>query len=145
MKYQAITACVFLHKDGKLFLGKRSLNKKMFPGKFEIPGGHIEFGETIEEGLLREIKEELNIEINLGEIFNAFTYLEGGNKHVVEIDYFATMKDPNQSITFDAEDFSEYAWITEDEIEKFIGDNPEVAKLSKKGFKLLKSRNVQQL
>lgn len=67
MKYQAITACVFLHKDGKLFLAKRADIKKFLPGKYEVVGGHIEFGETIEEGLRREIREELHIEIELGE------------------------------------------------------------------------------
>jgi 8-oxo-dGTP diphosphatase len=140
MKYQAITACVFLHQNGKLFIAKRADTKSFFPGSYEVVGGHIEFGETIEEGLKREIMEELHIEVELGDIFHAFTYLsENNNKHSIEVDYFATMTDPNQEIKLNSEDHSEYAWITEEEIDKYIIDNPEVTKLAKKGFAILKS------
>lgn len=37
------------------------------PGKWEFPGGKIEAGETEEDCIVREIKEELHIEIDLGE------------------------------------------------------------------------------
>ena len=58
---QVITACAFIHHnfDGveKLFWPKRADTKKFLPGVYELPGGHIDFGEDIVEGLRREIKE----------------------------------------------------------------------------------------
>lgn len=137
-KVQKITACVFLHKDGKLFLAKRSDSKTLFPGQFEVPGGHIEFGETIEDGLKREIREELHIEINLGEIFNAFTYLSYNNTaHSVEIDYIATMKNPNDQILLNIEDHTEYKWVTQTEAQEILSNNLEVLKAANKFFRLL--------
>lgn len=137
-KIQKITAVIFLHKDGKLFLCKRSNSKTLFPGQFEVPGGHIEFGETLEEGLKREIREELGIEINLGEIFNAFAYLSYNNTaHSVEADYLATMKAPNQEIKLNPEDHTEYKWVTQKEAQEILKDNTEVYKAANKFFRLL--------
>ena len=37
---------------------KRTLDDDMFPGAWEFPGGHLEEGETLKEGLKRELREE---------------------------------------------------------------------------------------
>ena len=58
MKRQIITACVFLHNEGKVLVGKRSNRKSFLPGKWELPGGHVEFSETIGQCLKRELQEE---------------------------------------------------------------------------------------
>ncbi len=53
---QVITACAFIHRkvDGveKVFLPKRADTKKFLPGKYEIPDGHIDYGEDIQIGLM---------------------------------------------------------------------------------------------
>ena len=63
---QVIVAAAFIsHKfDGvtKVFLPKRAATKKFLPNVFELPGGHIDFGEDIETGLKREIFEEFQKE-----------------------------------------------------------------------------------
>ncbi len=46
MKKQLITACAFLHQDGKLFTAKRAETKNFLPGKYELPGGHVEYGDN---------------------------------------------------------------------------------------------------
>jgi len=55
--------CVaFLLIEGDAFLAeRRSLSKTLYPGAIAIPGGHLEDGESIEEGLERELAEELEI------------------------------------------------------------------------------------
>ena len=51
-----------IEKDDKIFCAQRNLAKSQ-GGKWEFPGGKIEEGETKEEALVREIKEELDSEI----------------------------------------------------------------------------------
>ncbi|MBQ7518166.1 MAG: NUDIX domain-containing protein [Bacteroidales bacterium] len=49
-----------LDRLGRIYLQKRSMNKKCQPGKWDTAvGGHIDYGETVQEALMRETQEEL--------------------------------------------------------------------------------------
>lgn len=56
---------VHLHifnKEASLYLQKRSMNKDIQPGKWDTAvGGHVDYGERVEEALRREAREELGI------------------------------------------------------------------------------------
>lgn len=54
---------VIIQKENKILATKRGYGE--FINMWEFPGGKIESGETKEQALVREIKEELNIEINV--------------------------------------------------------------------------------
>ncbi len=69
-----VGAAIF-NSEGKLFLmlrGKESQNER---GKWEIPGGTVEFGERVEDAVKREIKEEFGIEIEVLELFDVVNHL----------------------------------------------------------------------
>ena len=57
-----------IEKDGKFLIAKRKSNN-FLPQKWEFPGGKIEEGETPEQCLKREIKEEFSIDISVGGFF----------------------------------------------------------------------------
>lgn len=57
----AAAAGAFIYHRGRLILGVRG--KEPAKGMLDAPGGFIEFGETVEDGLRREIFEELHIEV----------------------------------------------------------------------------------
>ena len=75
---QVITVCAFIHHDfnglQKVFLPRRATTKRFMPDIYELPGGHVDFGENIVDGLKREVKEELNMTISVGNPFYVFTY-----------------------------------------------------------------------
>ncbi len=52
-----------LTKDGKFLVEKRRDDDDADPGYVEIPGGHVREGESLENALRREMKEELGIEV----------------------------------------------------------------------------------
>lgn len=58
--------CAIILKENKILVTQRSEKMKL-PLKWEFPGGKIEKNETAENCLVREIREELNIEIELWE------------------------------------------------------------------------------
>ena len=58
-----VAAGVLEQEDGSVFLVQRPLHKEM-GGLWEIPGGKVEAGETPEETLVRELKEELGIQVS---------------------------------------------------------------------------------
>lgn len=62
MKEIKVVAAI-IQKENKILATKRGYGE--FINMWEFPGGKIEPGETKEEALIREIKEELNIEINV--------------------------------------------------------------------------------
>lgn len=65
--YTGITgSCICLDDDGRFILSKRSQNCRDEQGTWEIVGGSIEFGETLEEHVRREVREEYNAQ--LGEL-----------------------------------------------------------------------------
>ena len=55
--------CGILIWNDKVLIGKRKLTNQHQPGKWEFPGGKMEEGETIDEAIIREFKEELDIEV----------------------------------------------------------------------------------
>ena len=56
-----VVAGALVDADGRVLITKRPKGKEM-AGLWEFPGGKIEKGETPEQALIRELKEELNIE-----------------------------------------------------------------------------------
>ena len=62
MKEIKVVAAI-IQKENKILATKRGYGE--FINMWEFPGGKIELGETKEQALVREIKEELNIEINV--------------------------------------------------------------------------------
>jgi len=55
--------CGILIWNDKVLIGKRKLDNKYHPGKWEFPGGKVEVGESHWDGIRREFKEELDIEV----------------------------------------------------------------------------------
>src|SRR5690348_7509587 len=64
-----VGAAIF-NKEGKLLITLRGKKAKNERGKWEIPGGSVEWGETFAQAIVREIKEELGIEIEVLELLN---------------------------------------------------------------------------
>jgi mutator protein MutT len=72
MKQIEVSAAL-IFRDGKLLITRRHV-KSHLGGLWEFPGGKLEAGETFEECLVREIHEELGVEISVGELFSEISH-----------------------------------------------------------------------
>lgn len=62
-----------IHKNGNYFCAQRPQNKTL-GGYWEFPGGKLEVGESPEEALIREIREEFNADIRITKFINEASY-----------------------------------------------------------------------
>lgn len=112
--YPEVTVGVLvLNPEGKVFL----MVSPKWKGNYSVPGGHIEYGEKIEDTAKREIKEETGLDIfdiqflMVQEcIFSEEFYKK---KHFIFLDYIARAKDTKA--TLDGREGTEYVWVTIDE------------------------------
>lgn len=65
-----------MRRQGKVLVGKRPEGASL-PGRWEFPGGKIELDESPEEALIRELREELGIEAEVGPLKFAATHTYG--------------------------------------------------------------------
>ena len=72
-----VTAAI-IEKEGKYLIARRRGGN--FDGKWEFPGGKIEEDETPEECLTRELEEELEIKVKVGNLFGESVYNYGHKK-----------------------------------------------------------------
>lgn len=92
------TVSAIISRNGKILLCHRSANP--CKGKWDLPGGFLEEGESAEEGLRREMKEELGIElinVRLLSVEGPAYYLFGGqDNYNIDIYYEVTTSDEPQ-------------------------------------------------
>lgn len=146
-RQQVFTACAFIHQkfDGveKVFLPKRAETKKFLPGVYELPGGHVDFGEDMIVALKREVMEEFGMRVAVGDPFAVFTYTNQiKGSHSIEVIYFAKFEDDVSQIRLNPDDHSEFGWFAEVDLPRVMAANmrdedPEIRALQK-GFALLR-------
>lgn len=60
-----LVSAAIIHRDGHVLVGQRRKGDR-HPLKWEFPGGKVEFGETPQQALIRELREELQIDATIG-------------------------------------------------------------------------------
>lgn len=71
MKTIKVVAAIIIH-NGSVFATQRGYGE--FKDGWEFPGGKVEVNESLEDALIREIKEELDTEIEVGELLDTVEY-----------------------------------------------------------------------
>jgi 8-oxo-dGTP diphosphatase len=66
---------IIYDRDNKVFLAKRGKEARNETGKWEFPGGSVEFGETLEHALAREVMEEYGFEIEILSLLDVVNHI----------------------------------------------------------------------
>ena len=116
MKIQIVLTGILRDKDLFLIV-KRNENDNLYPGVWEFPGGHLEDGETIKEGLKRELLEEIGFTDEFNPIItHYYDEIKSKNGELIynlEIDFIINVDKSNLEIKLSNE-HSEYKWVTKD-------------------------------
>lgn len=108
-KTHEVVAAVIVDGD-KVLAARRGSGS--FKGGWEFPGGKMEQGETREQALIREIKEELNADIIVGELITTVNY-EYPKNHLIMHCYFCELSNSNIELL----EHSEMKWITDKDMD----------------------------
>lgn len=135
MSVQAIpvTAAIILREtpEGtRVLIARRKLDTSLEPGKWEFPGGKLESQEHPEACLAREIREELALEIEVGEIFDVASHLyetPQGPVHILLLCYWARAS----SADFKLVDVLDARWVSPSELGDFDYAAADVATVDK--------------
>ena len=94
--------------NGELLL----LKSHKWPGKYVVPGGHVELGERVEEAVVREAKEETGLDVYDLEFINFQQFIYDPafwkQRHFIFFDYACKTEDIEVILNDEAE---EYVWI----------------------------------
>ncbi len=106
-------------KEGKIALIKRGNEPSR--GKWTIPGGLVELGESPEQAVVRETKEETGLDVDRPSLIDVVSNVDLDEKgkvkyHYVIIDYFVHVKTGTAQASSDA---VELRWVPFDETEKY--------------------------
>lgn len=101
-----------VNRKGEVLL----LKSHKWGGRYVLPGGHIELGETMEQALVREIKEETGLDIHDPEHLLTQEYVYGENfwkkRHFIFFDYVCQTDATQVTLNHEAE---EYVWVLPEE------------------------------
>ncbi len=122
--HRVATTCIIYSDDGKYLVTKRSPHKKAFPNKWTVPGGGLSTDDyvhtpksygapqwygSLESALIREVKEEVNVEIGKPKYLLDLTFISPAGVPCLVISYYAPYLSGEIKLDEDAVD---YKWAT---------------------------------
>ena len=134
---------IFIINDKKeILLQKRSANKRFNPNKWGLCAGHVDAYETLEEAALREIKEEVGLDVSIEELIpygEKEVTIKDSNSHITYFYYVKCNKKEDEFI-IQEEELSKVKWFNIDEIIMMIKERKTSFKENKiKSFESLRN------
>lgn len=125
-----IVPTAIVYRDGKFLILKRSEDKKVYPGRWTVPGGGVEvtdYADTpktsedgwyyqVEKSLRREIREETGLEASRLHYLLDMVFIRPDKVPVLVLSYYGEAA-PGE-VTLDG-DSSDFAWVTHEEAKEY--------------------------
>ena len=110
-----VVGAIILNEKSQVLIMTRKTDDFM-GGIDELPSGNIEQGENIYEALVREVKEETNLDVvNVKSYIGSFDYISGSGKKARQYNFVLDVKNTENIILTEHD---EYNWLTIEEIRR---------------------------
>lgn len=120
---------IIKNNDGEVLIVKRHPKSRTDPEMWELPGGKVEKGEHFVDALVREIKEETNLDVDVGDFAEAIQN-DYVHKRTVQLMMYLENVEGNVKIS---EEHTDWMWASLEDIKKL--------EISTSLKKMLKKRN----
>lgn len=105
---------ILQNEDRQILFLVRNKNDEFEPGKYCLPGGHLEIGETAVAGVVRECEEETGIKIPISDVISIGDYIND-DTHIHY--FFAEISNDVQPVVLEEREQIQYEWVDFNEIE----------------------------
>lgn len=100
MKTFGIAAkAVIINQEKKFLVLKKSSSEDINPNTYDFPGGRVEFGEMLEEAVVREVKEETGYNVTPITVFNGWTFVKDDTFQLAGVDFICKLDDGVPSLS----------------------------------------------
>ena len=121
-EYHLTVLGVIARPDGTFLITKRVMTKAWAPGWWEVSGGGVQAGESSEEAVRREVREETGLDVRNAEGGYAFTYKrvnpDEGDNYFVDV-YRFVMDIDEKDVSFQEAEIDGHMFATREQIESF--------------------------
>ena len=121
-EYHLTVLGVIARPDGTFLITKRVMTKAWAPGWGEVSGGGVQAGESSEEAVRREVKEETGLDVSNAEGGYVFTYKrvnpDEGDNYFVDV-YRFVMDIDEKDVSFQEAEIDGHMFATREQIESF--------------------------
>lgn len=116
--WHRLVSCWIMNEKGEILLQKRSCMKKRNPNKWSRTGGYVNAGESVENAIIREVKEEIGIELSKQKLKLLCTYKRDNiQDKYFGYDFFASVTSKIGECVLQEEEVSAVKYMTIEDME----------------------------
>lgn len=108
---QRIAVRAIIHRNEKTLLLRRANGRETILGKYELPGGKLDYGEQPENALSRYLHDDVGLTMRSAQLFDVLSYIDHDNRDTqyVFILYLVSLEESDDKITL-SQNYDHYLW-----------------------------------
>lgn len=109
-----------IKQDDNILLLKRNAQRRTSPNKWQTPSGFMKEGESAEEAVIREIKEETSLDCTIERSGKVFEVIDEWARWII-IPFLVSIKQISNRVivVIDTKEHSEFRWVKIEEVSSF--------------------------
>lgn len=113
---QKVSVRAIIQVDSKVLLLKRANGRDSILGRYELPGGKLDYGEQPEDGLRRHLEYDMGVTLRSMQLQDAITYIDHDDRDIQYTFLLYTVNLPPKPELRLSENYSQFTWWSVDEV-----------------------------